>query len=136
MRRALQSGERHASFPLMFDWASMSTELRKFVTYRLIHFQPGSSSAQLQLLPCSLLDFVDYLEWLPTAGVKAGWSSIRHYAGGTVNLFARVRLGQHYRRLPSWLRRLARELLRERSSQLCAQGGRPTSSPMASARLR
>ena len=38
MRRALQSGERHASFPLMFDWASMSTELRKFVTYRLIHF--------------------------------------------------------------------------------------------------
>jgi hypothetical protein len=81
MRRALQFGDRHASFPLLFCWDDLCTELRKFVMYRLVHFQPGSPASTLQLLPCSLLDFIDFLEWLPSAGVGAGWKSVRHYAG-------------------------------------------------------
>jgi len=81
LKRATQFGGRHASFPLMYSWDDLSTELRKYLVYTVVHFEPGAPGATLQLLPCPLTRFVDYLEWLPTAGLSAGWSSIRHYAG-------------------------------------------------------
>lgn len=79
--RATQFGGRHSSFPLVYSWDELSTELRKFVVYTVVHFEPGEPGASLSLLPCSLLRFIDYLEWLPNAGLSAGWTSIRHYAG-------------------------------------------------------
>lgn len=79
--RATQFGRRHASFPLMYDWDEFSTYLRKYVVYCLVHFDPLSRAPTLPLLPCPRLRYIDYVEWLPSAGIAAGWSSIRHYAG-------------------------------------------------------
>ena len=81
LKRATQFGGRHASFPLMYSWDDLSTELRKYLIYTVVHFEPGAPGATLQLLPCSLVRFIDYLEWLPSAGLSAGWNTIRHYAG-------------------------------------------------------
>jgi hypothetical protein len=78
--RAMQFGRRHASFPLMYNWDELTSNLRKYVVYCFVHFDPGSSRPTLPLLPCSRLRYIDYVEWLPSAGVAAGWSSIRHYA--------------------------------------------------------
>ena len=80
-KRAAQFGGRHSSYPLLFVWKELSSELRKFVIFKLVTFELGNPASSLQLLPCSLLTFVDFLEWLPSAGIRAGWSSIRHYAG-------------------------------------------------------
>ena len=81
LKRATQFGGRHASFPLMYSWDDLSTELRKYLIYTVVHFEPGAPGATLQLLPCSLVRFIDYLEWLPSAGLSAGWNTIRHYVG-------------------------------------------------------
>jgi hypothetical protein len=80
-RRAMQHGSRHQTFPLFYDWDELSSELRKFVTFRFINMVPGSHSDSLRLFPCTVTDMIDYLEWLPHAGVRAGWSVIRHYYG-------------------------------------------------------
>jgi hypothetical protein len=83
--RAMQFGRRHASFPLLYDWAELSTNLRKYVVYCVAHYDPESRSPTLPLLPCPRLRYIDYLEWLPSAGVSAGWNSIRHYAGQLIS---------------------------------------------------
>eukprot|EP01043_Picozoa_sp_COSAG02_P067665 COSAG02_NODE_10956_length_1825_cov_0.960603_1_plen_289_part_10 len=80
-KRAVQFGRRHASFPFLFDWEELSTNLRKYVVYCVVHFNPRDKQPTLPLLPCPRLRYIDFVEWLPTAGVAAGWNSIRHYAG-------------------------------------------------------
>lgn len=77
--RAMQYGLRNATYPLLFSWAAMDTNLRKYVVYCFVHHQRDRPT--LPLLPCSRLQFIDYLEWLPHNGINVGWSSIRHYAG-------------------------------------------------------
>ena len=81
MRRALQFGERHASFPLLFDWAAFPSELRKFVVFCFVRFFRGGRHSSLRILPCSIMKLVDFVEWLPSAGLDVGWRSIRHYVG-------------------------------------------------------
>lgn len=82
-KRAIQHGQRHQSFPLLFDWNQLSSELKKFVVYRFVKFTPGSSNgaSSFSLFPCSITDLVDYMEWLPHAGVRGGWTTLRHYFG-------------------------------------------------------
>ena len=79
--RATQHGDRHASFPLVFDWDQLSSELRKYVVFCFIRFFKAGSGHTLRLFPCSLLRCVDFVEWLPSAGMNSGWESIRHYLG-------------------------------------------------------
>lgn len=80
-KRAVQHGDHHASFPLLFDWDKLSSELRKYVVFVFIRFYRARSGHTLRLLPCSLLRCVDFVEWLPSAGLNSGWESIRHYLG-------------------------------------------------------
>eukprot|EP01043_Picozoa_sp_COSAG02_P012527 COSAG02_NODE_483_length_21396_cov_20.544801_17_plen_466_part_00 len=79
-RRALQFGDRHATFPILFDWELFSSELKKYAVFSLLHFFKSGPQASLSLVPCDILKMVDYIEWLPTAGLNVGWTSIRHYA--------------------------------------------------------
>ena len=60
--RAMQFGRRHASFPLMYDWDDLSSNLRKYVVYCLAHFDPESPRATLPLLPCPRLRYIDFVE--------------------------------------------------------------------------
>ena len=78
--RAMQYGRHRACFPLEYDWAVMSASLRKYVIYCFVHHAPPGRCT-LPLLPCSRMQFIDYLEWLAHNGINAGWSSIRHFAG-------------------------------------------------------
>ena len=39
-RRAIQFGERHASFPLLYSWSGLSSNLRKYVLFCFCHHQP------------------------------------------------------------------------------------------------
>ena len=77
--RATQQGRRFASFPLLYDWNDLSSELRKYVCFCFLRFFQGKSHS-LALLPCSTLKLIDFLSWLPQAGLNVGWTSIRHYA--------------------------------------------------------
>lgn len=77
--RAMQYGPRHMSYPLLYSWDSLDTYLRKYVVYCFCTHRFDRPT--LPLLPCSRLQFIDYLEWLPSNGISAGWESIRHYAG-------------------------------------------------------
>lgn len=77
--RAMQLGAQHASFPLMYSWDTLSSNLRKYVLYCFLHHSLTRPS--LPLLPCPRIRFIDYLEWLPRNGIDAGWNSIRHFAG-------------------------------------------------------
>ena len=86
--RASQLGSRCASFPLLFDWADFSPELRKYVCFCFMRFFQGRSQS-LALLPCSTLQLIDFLSWLPSAGLNVGWTSIRHYAS-QVQTFSQV----------------------------------------------
>ena len=79
--RATQFGRRHASFPFLYDWDSLSTNLRKYVVYCVVNYNSSDLQPTLPLLPCPRLRYIDFVEWLPTAGVEAGWNSVRHYAG-------------------------------------------------------
>ena len=77
--RAMQYGLRNATYPLLFSWGSMDANLRKYVVYCFVHHRRDRPT--LPLLPCSRLQFIDYMEWLPHNGISAGWTSLRHYAG-------------------------------------------------------
>ena len=47
--RAIQHGQRHASFPLLFSWEALSPNLRKYVVYCFSEHQPPRPA--LPLLP-------------------------------------------------------------------------------------
>ena len=75
--RAMQFGVQHATYPLLYSWAGLSSNLRKYAIYCFLHHSFERPS--LPLLPCSRVRLIDFLEWLPHNGVTAGWTSIRHF---------------------------------------------------------
>jgi hypothetical protein len=89
LRRATQSGDRCATYPLLFEWNLFSSQLKKFVVFCLVRFFAGGPRATLQLLPCSIMKLIDFLEWLPSAGMNVGWTSIRHYCSW-VQMFSMI----------------------------------------------
>ena len=67
---------------ILFLWAvSVCRVFTLYLCYYVIFIYLCSIDYLSFIIDLYLLDFVDYLEWLPSAGIQAGWSSIRHYAG-------------------------------------------------------
>ena len=81
--RALQLGEYHASFPLLYEWNGLSSNLRKYVLFCFLQHSPERPT--LPLIPCPRLRLVEFAEWLPGAGITVGWKSIRHYVGAVAS---------------------------------------------------